>query len=249
MLVPCRRLREVKIVSKLILISKVLLLIIIHVELCFGATALGRSCLVGNCTIRFSCDLEGQVLGAWRRIHWLRGEFCLKVTQVKWALDLRNVGRGTLTCKHFLPVDLREERMCHDLIRVLQSLTRILLKQLLKQIPRHCIVMLGKLQLLCPYVIEEHLLVCMVEGRKSRKHFVKDDTVAPPVTRKAVLSLAFQDLGCEVLWCAYQTLSLLTARHFLLRQSEVGQYGVAFRIDQNVLRLKAAIKSKQTDGR
>ena len=134
--------------------------------------------------------------------------------------------------------------MPHHLGWVHEALLRVLDQQTEKQVASYRVMELVEDHLLVSDVAEEHLPVLTVERRKPSQHLVQQDSEAPPIAGKAVVAIAVENLGRQVLGRADQALAgaLLTG-HVLLRESKIGQHCVALGVDQHVFWLQAVSKT------
>ena len=79
----------------------------------------------------------------------------------------------------------------------------------------------------------------------SHQHFVDQDPHPPPVHRSCVRRFR-QHLRSQELWCAAEGAGSIPVAHALLAEAEVGNFQVAFCIQQQVVQLQVSVNSGTT---
>ena len=139
------------------------------------------------------------------------------MAKIQRPLDARFVWSGILPCKHLLPVNLSEERVRHNCLWILETLTWILHEKLVQEVSCHSVVVLLKLNFVFADVSEKDLLIRVIKRWQARNHLIEDDAEAPPVASKSILALAFKNFRCKVLGSTDEAPCLLTACHVFFR--------------------------------
>ena len=84
--------------------------------------------------------------------------------------------------------------------------------------------------------IEHFLFVVSRKRGFANKHFKDKDTQAPPVDGPRV-SRFCQHLGRKKLWSTTESASAVAKAHTFLAQAEIGNFDIALRIQQQIVKL------------
>ena len=118
------------------------------------------------------------------------GEFRVKIARVGRARDLRLEGRRHLLVAEVVPVDVAEEGMAHDLLRVgrprAQAQLGFARQELLQDRDRVARHVDGIQRLVSKDGVVDFVFVFAAEGRLLEKHLVDQNAKRPPVDRSSV---------------------------------------------------------------
>mmetsp|Transcript_4302 Transcript_4302/g.8630 ORF Transcript_4302/g.8630 Transcript_4302/m.8630 type:complete len:369 (-) Transcript_4302:386-1492(-) len=126
------------------------------------------------------------------------------------------------------------------IIRAAESLSRLPFEQGLDKVLGVRTNVLGKSKLALQNLEIHFLLVTGVERRKTRKHFIDQNTKAPPVYWLSV-PLVHQDFRRHVLRSATKCVCGVGVRNLLLAQSKVCYLNVTICSKQNIFRLQISV--------
>lgn len=126
------------------------------------------------------------------------GELGIEVARVRRARDLRLEGRLYTLVVHVVPVDVAEEGLAHDLLRIRRPASQALVgfagEQLLENRDGVAGHVDGVQGLVCEDGVVDLVFVFAAERRLLEKHLVNENPERPPVDGAAVL-LVQQDLS------------------------------------------------------
>lgn len=168
--------------------------------------------------------------------------FLVEVARISWVFNLRFIRSLALAFHHCVPVNVLEELVPHDELRVSETLIRVFLEEKADDVLDDRSVKFLPSNFVLLNSPEELFSICAVEGRNSSYHFVQEHSKAPPVTLLSVLSLLCQDLRRQILRCATEAISTMRISHVFLRKTKISEKCIAVGIDQNIFWFQTNMK-------